>query len=181
MRPSKKKRNKIAIWRLDKDDDDDDDNDDGYFATPNKCNNNAGKQKHKKSNTTINSDFILGAEFGNEGTADNVDDEEGEDNNTDDDDDPMEDPPKKYGMTEAKDWAIHAKGGGRPIEPVPYTGDSKLFKIKLADGDLDKMRKDHGAICFRRVFEWLLPMFSESGFYKFIGHKDAESHDLHHH
>jgi hypothetical protein len=39
----------------------------------------------------------LGAEFGNEGTAYDVDDEEGGDDNTDDDDGPMGEPPTKYG------------------------------------------------------------------------------------
>jgi hypothetical protein len=53
--------------------------------------------KHKKSKTTIKSDFVLGAEFGNEGTAYDVDDEEGGDDNTDDDDGPMGEPPTKYG------------------------------------------------------------------------------------
>ena len=105
---------------------------------------------------TINSDFVLGAEFGNEGTANDVDNVEGGDDDTDNDDGPMGEPPKKYGVIEAKDWVMHAEGGGRPIKPVPYTGNSELFKIKLADGDLDKIR------------EWLLPKFGESGFYKFI-------------
>jgi hypothetical protein len=57
---------------------------------------------------------------------------------------------------------MHAEGGGCPTEPVPYTGNSELLKIKLADGNLDKMRDDHGAICFHKVFEWLLPTFGES-------------------
>ncbi len=38
----------------------------------------------------------------------------------------------------------------------------------MVDSDLDKMRNNHGAIRFHKVFEWLLPMFGESGFYKFI-------------
>ncbi len=101
--PLQKKRNKISTWRLDNNDDDDnDDNNNGYFATPKKCNNNTGKQKHKKRKTTINHDFVLGAEFGNEGTAD-VNNEEGGDDDTDDDKGPMGEPPKQYGMTMAKD------------------------------------------------------------------------------
>jgi hypothetical protein len=105
--PVQKKRNKHSTWRLDNNDDDDDDNDnDDYFATPKKRNNNAGKRKHKKRKTTINHDFVLGAEFGNEGTAD-VDNEEGGDDNMDNDDGPMGEPPKKYGMTMAKDWTMH--------------------------------------------------------------------------
>jgi hypothetical protein len=165
--PIQKKRNKISMRRLDDDDNDDnDDDDDNYFATPKKCSNNAGKQKHKKRKTTINHDFFLGAEFGNEGTA-NVDNEEGGDNDMDNDNGPMGEPPKKYGITMAKDWTMHAEGGGYPIKPVQYTGDSELFQIKLADGNLDKMRDEHGAIRFHTVFEWLLPTFGESGFYEF--------------
>jgi hypothetical protein len=145
------------MWRLDNDDDDEDDNNDnGYFVTPKKCNNNAGKQKHKNRKATINHDFVLGAEFGNEGTA-NMDNEGGGDDAMDDDNGLMGEPPKKYGMTMAKDWTIHTEGGSRPIQPVPYTGDSELFRIKLADGDSDKMCNKHGATCFHKVFEWLLP------------------------
>jgi hypothetical protein len=56
-------------------------------------------------------------------------------------------------MTIAKDWMMHAKGSGHLIKPVLYTGDSELFWKKLADGDLDKMCNEHGAICFHKVFE----------------------------
>ncbi len=168
--PVQKKRNKNSTWRLDNNDDNDNDNDndnDDYFATPKKRYNNAGKRKHKKMKETINHDFVLGAEFGNEGTAD-VENEEGGDNDMDDDDGPMGEPPKKYGMTMAKDWTMHTEGGGPPIEPVPYTGNSELFWIKLADGDLDKMCDKHGAIRFHKVFEWIFPTFGKMGFYKFI-------------
>jgi hypothetical protein len=117
--PIQKKRNKISMWRLDDDDDNDDDNDkdDDYFATPKKCNNNVGKLKHKRK-TTINPDFVLGAEFENKGTAD-MDNEEGGDDNMNDDNGPLVEP-KKYGLTASKDrwrWAsnqpsaIHRRGG----------------------------------------------------------------------
>jgi hypothetical protein len=94
----------------DDDDNNDDNNDNNYFAIPKKCNNNARKQKHKKRKATINHDFVLGAEFGNGGIA-NVDNEEGGDDDRDDDDGPMGEPPKKYGMTMAKDWMMHTKVG----------------------------------------------------------------------
>ena len=150
--PVQKKIHKISTWRLDDDNDDNgdtnNDKDNDYFATPNKRNNNAGKRMHKKSKTVINSDLVLGAEFGNEGTA-NMDNEEGEDN----DNGPMGEPPKKYGMTEAKDWTILVEGGSCPIKPGRYTGDFELFGLKLADVDLHKMHNDFGAICFHKLFE----------------------------
>ena len=96
------------------------DKENSYFTTPKKCNSNAGKWKHKKRKATINHDFVLGAEFGNEGTA-NVDNEEGGDNDMDNDNGPMGEPPKKYGITMAKDWTMHTKGGDCPIKQVPYT------------------------------------------------------------
>ena len=136
-----------------------------YFATPKKRNNNVGKWKHKRK-TTINPDFVLGAEFENEGTAD-VDDEEGGDDDMDDDDGPLVEP-TKYGLTASKDWTMHVGGGGRQINPVPYTGEAELFGVKLAKGDLKKMRDAHGVIRFHFVFEWLLPTFGEDGFYEFI-------------
>ncbi|KAL3765172.1 hypothetical protein ACHAW5_008591 [Stephanodiscus triporus] len=68
----------------------------------------------------------------------------------------------------AKDWVMHASGGGRTINPVPYTGEAELFGVKLAEGDLEKMRDAHGVIRYHLVFEWLLPTFSEEGFYEFV-------------
>ncbi len=44
----------------------------------------------------------MGAEFGNEGTADANNEEEGDDD-MDNENGPMGEPPKKYGMTMAKD------------------------------------------------------------------------------
>ena len=167
--PVQKKKNNISMWRLDDNDDSDDDNneDDDYFATPKKRNNNAGKRTHKKRKTTINPDLVLGAEFENEGTADMGDEEEG-DSGMDDDDGSMVEP-KKYGLTTSKDWTMHVTGGGRPIEPVPYIGEAELFGVKLAEGDLEKLRDTHGVIRFHLVFEWLLPTVGdEEGFYEFI-------------
>jgi hypothetical protein len=134
--PVQKKRNKISMWRLDDDDDDDDDSneDDDYSK---KRNNNAGKRKHKKRKTTINPDFVLGAEFENEGTAEVDNEEEGVDDSMDDDNVPLVEP-KKYGLTAAKDWMMHVGGGGPQINPVPYTGEAERFGIKLAEGDLKR-------------------------------------------
>jgi hypothetical protein len=118
------------MLRLDNNDDDNDDDNDindneDIFATPKKHNNNAGKQKHKKRKTTINHDLVLGADFENEETA-NADDEEGGENNMDKDDGPMVEP-KKYCLTTAMDWMMHAGGGGRRIDPVvQYTREAKL-------------------------------------------------------
>jgi hypothetical protein len=134
--PIQKKRNKISVWRLDDNDDDDDvsDKDDDYFRTPKKRNNNAGKRKHKKRKMKSNPDFVLGAEFENEGTTDVDDEEEGVDDGMDDGNVPLVEP-KNYGLTAAKDWTMHVGGGGRTIEPVLYTGEAEVFGIKLADGD----------------------------------------------
>jgi len=43
-----------------------------------------------------------------------------------------------------------------------------VFGVKLADGNLEKMRDKHGDIRFHFVFECLLPTFGEDGFYEFI-------------
>ena len=67
------------------------DKENNYFTTPKICNNNAGKWKHKKRKATINPDFVLAAEFENEGTA-YVDDEEGGDDGMENDDRPMVEP-----------------------------------------------------------------------------------------
>jgi hypothetical protein len=152
------------VWRED-DDDEEEDNDD-YFATPKKRNKPAGKQKHKKMKTTINPDLVLGAEFGNEGGADAmIDNEEIGDALAE---------PKKYLMTDNKDWTMHKGGEGRRINPVPFTGEAEQFGVKLEEGDLKKMRDGHGMIRLYLVFDWLLPTFNgnggfnEDGFYEFV-------------
>jgi hypothetical protein len=77
---------------------------------------------HKKRKATIYPDLVFGSvDFGN----------------ADDDDDDgagTTDEPKKYSMTELKHWKqvnFTGGGGGRAIEPVPYTGEGELFGVKL--------------------------------------------------
>jgi hypothetical protein len=169
--PIQQKRNNISTLGLDdNNDEDDDDNDtnnnDDIFGTPKKHNNKNGKQKHKKRKTTTNHDLVLGAEFENEETAD-TDNEEGGENNMDNDDGPMVES-KKYCLTAARDWTMHAGGGGRWINPVQYTREVELFDVKLVDGDLDKMRGTHGVIPFHKVFNWLLQTFGEDRLYEFV-------------
>ncbi len=77
-------------------------------------------------------------------------------------------PPKKYGMMNKADWSMHVGGGGQPIHPVPYTGEAELFGVKLEEGNLEKMHDDHRTICFHLVFDWLLPLIGEDGFYEFV-------------
>ena len=76
---------------------------------------------------------------------------------------------KRYRMTDQADWTRREHEEGRIIEPVPYTGLSELFDIKLEDGDLETMKDVHGKIRFHLVFEWLLRKFCEGldevGFY----------------
>ena len=76
--------------------------------------------------------------------------------------------PKKYNLTKAKDWTKHVSGGGRHINPVPYTGEAELFGVKLASVDLEKMRNTHGVIRFHLVSKWLLPLVGKEGFYEFV-------------
>ncbi len=58
---SPEKSTKISVFMEDNDDDEVDNN--NHFAMPKKCNKSTSKQKHKKTNTTINPYLVLGAEF----------------------------------------------------------------------------------------------------------------------
>ncbi len=82
------------MWRQDNYEEEEDD--DNSFATPKHNKPAAGKQKHKKQKTTLNSYLVLGAEFRNEGGADAMDNEGGNDVNVDDGPTAK---PKKYAMT----------------------------------------------------------------------------------
>jgi hypothetical protein len=152
------------VFRDDEDDVDEDDEDDkaceDYFATPPKRNKPAArKRQHKKKKATINLDLVSGAV----GTADDSSDEDPTTAAGD---------PRRYTMTKAEHWTRGDSGEGRVMEPVPYTGPSELFDIKLEDGDLENMKDAQGTIRFHLVFDWLLPKFGqgldEEGFYEFV-------------
>jgi hypothetical protein len=86
-----------------------------------KHNKPAGKQKHKKTKTTINPDLVLGAKFGNEGGADaTIDNEEIVAAMAE---------PKKYLMMDKKDWTMGKGGEGRRINPVLFTGVAEQFGV----------------------------------------------------
>ncbi len=127
------------MWREVDDDEEEEDNN-NYFAKPKKHNKPAGKQKHKKTKTTINPDLVLGANFGNEGGADAmIDDVEIGAATVE---------RKKYSMTDKKDWTMHKGGDGIPINPVPFTGEAEQFGVKLEEGNLEKMWDGHETIHF---------------------------------
>jgi hypothetical protein len=63
---------------------------------------------------------------------------------------------------------MHLNRGRLPINPVPYTREAELFGIKLAEGNLEKMRNAHDVIHFHLVFKRLLPSFGGDKFYEFI-------------
>jgi hypothetical protein len=161
--PAKKKGTTKSMGDFEVDEEYDDNN---YFPTPPNCNNSnaARKGKHKKRKTTINPDLVFGAnlEFGD---ADNNDNEGG--NEMNDDKGPTI-KPIKYRMTNMADWTMLVNGGGQCNDPVPYTREAEHFGIKLEDGDLDKLHDTHGTIHYHTVFKWLLPMFGEDRFYKFV-------------
>ena len=56
---------------------------------------------------------------------------------------------------EAKDWkqVNVTGGGGRVIDPVPYTGEGYLFEVKLLAGDLATIHDHHGTICNSKIFD----------------------------
>jgi hypothetical protein len=82
--------------------------------------------------------------------------------------------PKKYLMTDKKDWRMHKGGEERHINPVLFTGEAEQFGVKLEEGNLKKMRDGHRTIHFHLIFDWLLPTFNGDGgfeedrFYEFV-------------
>jgi hypothetical protein len=76
--------------------------------------------------------------------------------------------PLKYGMANKADWVMLVNGGGRCINPVPYTGEAEHFGVKLEDGNLDKLSDAHRTIRYHKVVKWLLPTFGKDGFYVFV-------------
>ena len=56
--------------------------------------------------------------------------------------------PKKYLMTDKKDWRMHKGGEERHINPVLFTGEAEQFGVKLEEGNLKKMWDGHETIHF---------------------------------
>ena len=54
---------------------------------------------------------------------------------------------------------IDGRNKGRTMEPLPYTGTSKEFKVDISDDELKALFDANGDIYFERVFDWLLPRF----------------------
>ena len=79
-----------------------------------------------------------------------------------------------YERTASKDWR-HVKGknvnprtGLRNIDPIPFDGDSEEFDVNISDEELAELIDDEGDIRWPRVFEWLLPRYSNDSFFQFI-------------
>ena len=123
------KKKQKTIRRQEEDNDDDNEEEDD-FVTPPKCNKpTVRKCKHTNRKVTINPDIVFGAVVG-----------ANDDNKANNDENPTTTADsKRYMMTGKVDWTRRNKKEGQVIEPVPYTGPSELFNIKLEDDYLDKM------------------------------------------
>ncbi|KAL7527968.1 hypothetical protein ACHAXR_007787 [Thalassiosira sp. AJA248-18] len=123
---------------------------------------------HRRTNRTINNDLSADdtpieddeASENPASSSDEESDDEGEQNNT------------IYTRTDPSEWKrIGGRSRAHIIEPIPFTGDNKIFTINITDDELKGLKDNSGDIRFEKVFEWLLPTFGEddqTSFFEFI-------------
>ena len=53
----------------------------------------------------------------------------------------------EYTQTDPMSWTVLKDGeDGRPIEPIPYTGESEELSVKITDEELAGLKDDNGDI-----------------------------------
>ena len=66
----------------------------------------------------------------------------------------------EYVCTNPVNWTVLNDGeDDRAIEPIPFTGESEEFLVKIKDEELPGLKDDNGDIWFRKVMEFCLPRF----------------------
>ena len=54
---------------------------------------------------------------------------------------------KEYVCTKAANWTVLDNGeDGRTIEPIPFTGESEEFSVKITDEEVAGLKDDNGDI-----------------------------------
>ena len=51
---------------------------------------------------------------------------------------------------------------GHTVDPIPYTGESKEFSVKITDDEVKELMDKHGDIRYHKMLEWTLPRFGEN-------------------
>ena len=57
----------------------------------------------------------------------------------------------------AANWTVLNGDNGRTIEPIPFTGESEEFSVKITDEEVAGLKDDNGDIRFTKVVEFCLP------------------------
>ena len=65
-----------------------------------------------------------------------------------------------YQRTDPIDWTCLKDGApGRHIDPIPYTGESEEFAVKISDDEVKELMDEDDNIRFHKVLEWTMPRF----------------------
>ena len=68
-----------------------------------------------------------------------------------------------YSLTPTEEWTrVEEDGsGGRPIEPIEWTGTNEEFTVNITQAGIRLLMDDRREIRYEKVFEWCLPRFGE--------------------
>ena len=66
-----------------------------------------------------------------------------------------------YEWTDPSDWKCLQNGSpGQQIDPIPYTGESEEFSVKITEDEVKELMDENSDIRFHKVLlEWTLPRF----------------------
>jgi hypothetical protein len=68
----------------------------------------------------------------------------------------------RYKRSSPEEWTQVQEGGGRSIDPIPWTGGDEEFSVNITDEEVDQLRDASGEIRYEKVFRYCLPRFGDN-------------------
>jgi hypothetical protein len=68
----------------------------------------------------------------------------------------------RYKRSSSEEWTQVQEGGGRSIDPIPWTGGQEEFSVNITDEEVAGLMDGKDEIRFEKVFQWCLPRYGDN-------------------
>jgi hypothetical protein len=68
----------------------------------------------------------------------------------------------RYKRSSPEEWTQVQEGGGRSIDPIPWTGAQEEFSVNITDQEVLQLMDNDKEIRFEKVFQWCLPRYGDN-------------------
>jgi hypothetical protein len=68
----------------------------------------------------------------------------------------------RYMRSSPEEWTQVQEGGGRSIDPIPWTGAQEEFSVNISDDEVAWLMDGKDEIRFEKVFQWCLPRYGDN-------------------